>query len=1226
MSPDNIAASLADSIADSQSGKDMCARLDAAHSQLLLHPGVALSFAGPNRISKALHRVLSTPPSSARDHEVLSASLRLISCAAPHLAPSLAAALSSSLARVAASVLDRGNVTPSMAADGLDVNGYNKPSNRYGSEMSSKEAARFERRATRALRALWGARHELLRTLYTLLDSENREDSTRHVGTGTNLPALLCKHYVEPIKVESYSPQILELTGRSQSNAISLLHLLVEDGACAAHWCSAGIPDVGDDSGATSTMVERLVPRLISIVDCSARMPDSFLLKAGARAAAPLLKTLAGCCLLTGSTEGGLTAENSRMQQREKRNWCGGGDSLAWVMKLISDRESITRSCGFGICGDLLQLAWARPLVMSRDDDSDSPDSPDSPAAGTASLLEMACRVAADDSESAIVRCEALGLLNRACKVGGAAVESASVDVIEVIPSIGRMLARAAKFVSSVDSSGMDGDATDATSTLDGEGAEEEGGAGNNENLPTPTLLCSAMDLLRTMLQGVVQQQQQPPAPANQNEESPDSSNDSSILMENELATHFYESGVLSHAISLLSVAGMKQLTLKAALANLVFEDVDEVFGLGATYMEDVWTAAAEGSTMALRALVFDVVNLSVFIGRNNGGASDSSSVTISQSLLRHTPILSQCFRTLTTEVIAVVRRITQHAEDAKYNPSTDLLQLVTIASCCELLATLVDDSAVKAGPKILRLRDNLLSNVGNVPQAVGVSFAALARMCNSFGGTSPEIDAVCTSMNRLLRFLFAVPAWGTGMLAGGGLLPAILELHHERSLKRTNAANLPLTERVMALDVRGVLSFEGRIASSCALAAAFDACESSTDPNIADAGSEASYLAVPDLLDELNDILALIAVDGLRTGGRKGGDVDKDLVFEASGVMIVIRSAVALRGGKDAALEGRVPLVSLLQRLWPIAATVDRKTSGGGASILDIVLGLVLNFVSGSVSTKKVLDQGSRGGGESMTGKVVSLVLRKPAAKPTTVGLGLSILQSLALPPSPARSTLNCSGLYASSMKMVGSIMRTQSSSGNATAPRARSWTPGMKEKVDGCVGLIVNATLDEEGRAIVFKDWKGFEQIVDDLITVDEVILESSRRMVLLLLRNACLGKFKGKVLGNETWLGYVLDKCSSGEASVRLSGLMALWSLLYRSEKAVGVVRGNERHLGKVVESERGFLERRRRGEVGGLGELDDAGGEEGVAMRAVMTLLRSKTDEADEGGDGLWEYEQ
>jgi hypothetical protein len=71
----------------------------------------------------------------------------------------------------------------------------------------------------------------------------------------------------------------------------------------------------------------------------------------------------------------------------------------------------------------------------------------------------------------------------------------------------------------------------------------------------------------------------------------------------------------------------------------------------------------------------------------------------------------------------------------------------------------------------------------------------------------------VCTSMNRLLRFLFAVPAWGTGMLAGGGLLPAILELHHERSLKRTNAANLPLTERVMALDVRGVLSFEGRYA-----------------------------------------------------------------------------------------------------------------------------------------------------------------------------------------------------------------------------------------------------------------------------------------------------------------------------------------------------------------------------------------------------------------------------
>jgi len=169
------------------------------------------------------------------------------------------------------------------------------------------------------------------------------------------------------------------------------------------------------------------------------------------------------------------------------------------------------------------------------------------------------------------------------------------------------------------------------------------------------------------------------------------------------------------------------------------------------------------------------------------------------------------------------------------------------------------------------------------------------------------------------------------------------------------------------------------------------------------DQANDVAVIGIPDLLSELNDILALVALDGLknskgeqlRDGRRRdkaGALVDRRadwkpddvLVFDLCAVLIVLRSAVALPGGKMTCMEDRVGLVPLIQKIWPIA--MDLEFVGGGRKVvhtfgeglLEVLLGVILNFVSGDPVCKQALDAGNRGGRDSITSKVVSLCLRK--------------------------------------------------------------------------------------------------------------------------------------------------------------------------------------------------------------------------------------------------------
>jgi len=734
--------------------------------QVRLLPGLAEAFASPPHLNQALHRILATPPSSARDHELLAESLQLIGTLVPHLPPTTYTAIVSSMSRVFTPLMDRDNITPSMAADGIDVNGFNKPSNKYGANISMKESRRFERKATRALRALWGARHCMLKLFFELLSCDQATTATQNedmnaiqfVGLKTNVVKVLTDFYLEPIRVESGSNRVLVLTARSQGSAIAILHLLTDDSVCCKHFATAG------------AMFEQWVPKLINLGVTGVHLVDSFQLKGGVRAAAPFLKTIAANCALSGTGGGVLSGVNSLRQVREKTAWCAGGDNLDWVLRLLNDRESVTRSCGFGICGDLLHLAWSRPLVLSRGGSDDAVGEEDEDE-WRSSILEIACRVAADDSEAGIVRSEALALLNNACRIGGAAVNNASSDVIEVIPSVGRMLARAAKWIASVDS-GSSGD-NDTWGDLSEEGEE---GAGEERRealgLPTPTLLCAGVGLLRTLLLGVVKRSREA-GDGNNSDGELDSSNESSVLMEGELATHFYESGVLSHAISLLSSDGVRDMYFKGSMAKLRLDLEGGIVGLGGGLMQEVWDRVEECSSLVTRSLVFDVVNLSVLISDEGNVAGG---VGVGQSLLRHTPVLSCCFRTLTTEAMAIVR-----AEGGG-----GVEGLTVLGSCCELLNTFVSNSVVVEGGRVVRLNDSVLEVVGKVPQAMGVAFGGLSGLSKVMSGE--EVERMCTSMFRLLRVLLAVPSWGEGLLAGG-LLGGLLELHHERSLKVSTRA-----------------------------------------------------------------------------------------------------------------------------------------------------------------------------------------------------------------------------------------------------------------------------------------------------------------------------------------------------------------------------------------------------------------------------------------------------
>jgi hypothetical protein len=518
-----------------------------------------------------------------------------------------------------------------------------------------------------------------------------------------------------------------------------------------------------------------------------------------------------------------------------------------------------------------------------------------------------------------------------------------------------------------------DGDSTTAGSSEGFEEGEDDEAKLMREAvlLPTPTLLWAGVKLLRCLLVGVLQNQDATTtetlkSPSDESGNSPNSSMESSYLQEEELATHFYESGILSHAVTLLSTEGMKKLTYRAMQAHLgLLDDVTDfsIGGIAAEPTSEIWEEVEEAATFATKSVVFDLVTLAIAISRGcETEIVTSNSVSICSSLLRHTSLLTQSFRALTTEVA----KLTKSLQGGDVVTDSNFEQLNSVASCCECLKEVVDASAdriVEGGQTKIVGLSNLIPMVGSVPQALGVALNYLALL-SANGSVIKELDDACCSINRLTRLLLTVPGWGEGILmerqTGEGeaesMLTGLLEVHHSRSLKRTNAANLPMTERMLTLKegLAGGAEFSNtcRIASCTALAAAFDAARSSGRDDLIDRANHIAGMAVPDLLSELNDTCALVALDGLR--GAKGeqlrdgrrrdrarglvdGSVDwcpnDVLVFELCAILIVLRSAVALEGGKLACLEDRVGLVGLINKVWPIA--MDLEFIGGGKKVV---------------------------------------------------------------------------------------------------------------------------------------------------------------------------------------------------------------------------------------------------------------------------------------------------
>jgi len=831
----SVASTLTAAISDSKSGKEMNANLEVAHIKCLLDPAVAVQFAGNGNVVHAMHRILSVPPSSARDHELLSTALSLLNTISEYLSVDSYAAIMQGMNQTASAVLDRSNITPSLAADGIDINGFNKPKNKYGSDLTLREARKLEKRANRALRALWSARHSMETFLYTFLTSPqaSAEMSTnglthlQYFALRTKIPSTLASNYLSPNLVDNFSPEYFTLTARSQANAVNILHVLIEDDIVCRSF--AAFPTEDNEN----TMFEVLLPKLISIV-ASTRMPDSFMNKTVVRASAPLLKTIASSCTLTTTTSEAASLISSRKQQREKAQWCNSTDSLSWVFKLLCDRESSVRSCGYGICSDLLNLAWARPLILSSGEDNGDimpEEEEDGFYRFSTTILEMACRVASDDSECPLVRSESLALLYNACCVGGAALSNASADVLDVIPAIGRFLARASKHMGdSTDGNRFsDGDTTTAGSSEGGMEEEDDEAKLMRESvlLPTPTLLYAGVKLLRCLLVGVLQNQVSQPAvetlKSPNDESSPNSSMESSYLQEEELATHFYESGILSHCVSLLSSEGIKRLTFRAMQAHLgLLNDITDfsIDGVAADSTAAVWEEVEEAAMYSTKSAVFDVVTLAIKISRGGDDedlVATSNSTSLCSSLLRHTSLLTQSFRALTTEVV----KLTKDLQNSELVTDTNFEQLNAVAACCDCLKEVVDASAdrvVGGGVTKIVALSNLIPMVGSVPQALGVALNQLAMMSTN-GSVINELDNACCAINRLSRLLLKVPGWGEGMLKVNGqssnMLKGMLEIHHARSLKRTNAANLPMTERLLALkDVSGGsgLSAEHRI------------------------------------------------------------------------------------------------------------------------------------------------------------------------------------------------------------------------------------------------------------------------------------------------------------------------------------------------------------------------------------------------------------------------------
>jgi hypothetical protein len=262
----------------------------------------------------------------------------------------------------------------------------------------------------------------------------------------------------------------------------------------------------------------------------------------------------------------------------------------------------------------------------------------------------------------------------------------------------------------------------------------------------------------------------------------------------------------------------------------------------------------------------------------------------------------------------------------------------------------------------------------------------------------------------------------------------------------------------------------------------------------------------------------------------------------------------------------------------------------------------------------KQSLDAGARGGRDSITGKIINLVLRKAskssgegarAVGETVLRLGFGVLKSMALPPSNSRGALAVSGLFKSCSKMILGGLR--GAGRENTSPRVRGGGSFMV-RAEGVVGLFVNATLDGEGRKAVFANWESFRRMVHDLIAVQDSLGVRLKKGLLMLMRNICLDKTKSYVWGNQDWLNFILNNCVERNRGVRGYALQSLWILMYKSEKAVSVVkeRGN---IEKVLAAEALVVEEARRGRGGGMGDgVNDEDDDLLIAksMDAITTL--------------------
>ena len=284
------------------------------------------------------------------------------------------------------------------------------------------------------------------------------------------------------------------------------------------------------------------------------------------------------------------------------------------------------------------------------------------------------------------------------------------------------------------------------------------------------------------------------------------------------------------------------------------------------------------------------------------------------------------------------------------------------------------------------------------------------------------------------------------------------------------------------------------------------------------------------------------------------------------------------------------------------------------GEGMMEIVLGVILNFVSGDLVCKQSVDAGTRGGRDSITSKVVSLCLRKsskiPGQGPSAVSekllrIGFDILKCLALPPSSSRGTLAVSGIFPSCARMISSGLRNAGT--NNTAPRLRK-AGSFLVRAEGALSLFVNATLDGEGRKAVFGDWSLFKKLIDDLIAVERQLSMSLTRGLLLLIRNVCLDKNKSCVWSNKNWLNFILDSCVDDEKKIRAASLQCLHMLLYKSEKAVACVKEPE-NIKKILMAET-LVVKEGRNETMNL--LDPKGDSDLIiarSMQAVTSLMRN-----------------